>query len=101
MSEYPYLKLFHQRHSDYLDIVTIMIAEHYEDMVNFMRKNDYGWRALYFKDQVNILDNYNVKYFPTAFLVGPDGTLVQSPATLPSEGFQMQLFRIMRSRNEI
>lgn len=101
MSEYPYLGSFYRKHSDYLEIVTIMVSENYRQMVDFMEKNDYGWTALYYDDQAEILEDFNVRYFPTAYLVGPDGTLVQSPATLPSEGFQMQFFRIMRSKGEI
>lgn len=101
MSEYPFLKSFYEKHRDYLEIVTIMISESYNTMVTFMQKNHYEWTALYYNDQPDILEKFNIRFFPTAFLLAPDGTLVQSPATLPSEGFQQQLFRIMRSRGEI
>jgi len=101
MSEYPFLKSYYEKHMDYLEIVTIMISESYDAMVSFMKNNHYNWTALYYNDQSDILEKYNVRFFPTAFLLAPDGTLVQSPASLPSEGFQQQLFRIMRSRGEI
>lgn len=101
MMEYPFLESFHEKHGEYLEILTIMVAENIGDMNQFMKQNNYKWRALYYKDQPDILKTYNIRYYPTSFLVGPDGNLIQSPATLPSEGFQQQLFRIMRSKGDI
>ncbi len=56
-----------------------------------MQRNDYLWRALYFEDKTGILDNYQIRAFPMAYLIGPDGKLVLSPAPLPSEGFEQEL----------
>ena len=101
MIEYPYLRSYYERHRDYLEIVTVMVSENSSDINSFMEQNQYQWTALHYDDQPGILQTFNISYFPTAFLIGPDGNLIQSPATLPSEGFQQQLFRIMRSRGDI
>ena len=101
MMEYPFLQSYHLKHSEYLDVVTVMVAKEKVEVSDFMQRNGYGWKALYYEDQPNILTDYLIKAFPTAFLIGPDGNLVLSPATLPSDGFEQQLFRIMRSRGEI
>jgi hypothetical protein len=82
-------------------VVTVMVANERAQVGDFMHQNSYGWKALYYKDQPLILSDYLIKAFPTAYLIGPEGTLILSPAPLPSDGFEQQLFRIMRSRGEI
>ena len=101
MMEYPFLNSYHKRLSEYLEVVTVMVASNREEVAGFMSRNDYGWKALYFEEQPGILEDYLIKAFPTAFLVGTDGKLLLSPALLPSDGLEQQLFRIMRSRGEI
>lgn len=101
MMEYPFLQSYLDRHADYLDVVSVMVAEERENVEQFMERNGYLWKALYYEDQPGILRDYQVRAFPTSYLIGPDGNLVLSPAPLPSEGFEQQLFRIMRSRGEI
>ena len=101
MMEYPFLSAYLLKHSDYLEVVTIMVAEKEDQVKTFMERNDYQWKALYYEGQDGILDDYLVKAFPVAYLIGPDGKLVLSPAPLPSDGFEQQLFRVMRSRGEL
>ena len=101
MMEYPFLNSYHEKHSDYLEVVSIMVTEKMEQVKEFMARNNYRWTALWYGGEKEILDNYMVRAFPVAYLVGPDGNLVLSPAPLPSDGFEQQLFRIMRSRGEI
>jgi hypothetical protein len=101
MMEYPFLQSYSEKHSAYLEVVTIMVAESREQVTAFMDRNNYRWKALYYEGNMDLLSNYLVKAFPVGYLIGPDGKLVLSPAPLPSDGFEQQLFRIMRSRGEI
>lgn len=101
MMEYPFLQSFHQKHSAYLEVITVMVAEEEKQVKDFMIRNGYGWQALFYKGQPGILSDYLVKAFPTAYLIDPEGNLVLSPSSLPSDGFEQQLFRIMRSKGEI
>ncbi|MCP4311603.1 MAG: TlpA family protein disulfide reductase [Bacteroidetes bacterium] len=101
MMEYPFLNSYISKHTDYLEVVTIMVAEQPDQVTEFMERNQYHWRALYYGGENGILDNYLVKAFPVAYLIGPDGKIILSPAPLPTDGFEQQLFRIMRSRGDI
>ncbi|MFO7671744.1 MAG: TlpA disulfide reductase family protein [Bacteroidales bacterium] len=101
MMEYPFLNAYVLKHSEYLEVVTIMVAEFRDQVGSFMDRNNYHWRALYYGGENGILDNYLVKAFPVAYLLGPDGNIILSPAPLPSDGFEQQLFRIMRSRGDL
>jgi hypothetical protein len=101
MMEYPFLSSYQMKHSAYLEVVSIMVADKKEQVDEFMERNGYQWKALWYGGQDGILTDYLVRAFPVAYLIGPDGNLVLSPAPLPSDGFEQQLFRIMRSRGEI
>jgi len=101
MMEYPFLQSYHEKHSDYLQVLTIMVSEDREKLDDFMQRNGYAWKVLHYEGQPGLLVDYLVRAFPTAYLIGPDGNLILSPSSLPSDGFEQQLFRIMRSRGEI
>jgi peroxiredoxin len=101
MMEYPFLQSYHEKHSEYLNVVTIMVAEDQSKLGDFMKRNGYGWETLFYGEQTAVLRDYQVRAFPTAYLLGPDGNLLLSPSPLPSDGFEQQLFRIMRSRGEL
>lgn len=101
MKEYPFLKAMHQKHGEYLEIVTVMITESLAKMKDFMETNKYEWCSLFYENSEELLQSYNIRVYPTSFLIGPDGKLIQSPATLPTEGLEQQLFRIMKARGDL
>ena len=101
MMEYPFLQSYHEKHSDYLNVVTIMASEEKSELEEFMIRNGYKWKALHYEFQPGVLTDYQVRAYPTAYLIDREGKLLLSPATLPTDGFEQQLFRIMRSRGEI
>ena len=101
MMEYPFLESMHSKHAGYLEVLTVMVSESHQKMVEFMERNNYHWNALYYDQDHELLEKYDIRAYPTAYLIGPDGRLIQSPATLASEGFEEQLFRIMRARGDL
>ncbi len=101
LKEYPFLNAIHNIHKDYLAVVTIMITEEHQNMVRFMEKNGYDWTALFYGNDDQLLMDYNVRAFPTCYLVDPEGVLLRSPAQLATEGFEEQLFGIMRARGDL
>jgi peroxiredoxin len=101
MMEYPYLQSYMEKHAQYLNVVAVMVTGDAGVLSDFMDRNGYSFKALHLDDQVEVLKRYLVRAFPVAYLTGPDGKLILSPAPLPSDGFEQQLFRIMRSRGDI
>lgn len=101
MKEYPFLNALHKKHGEYLEIVTVMITESISNMQEFMENNRYEWTSLFYENSEELLQSYNIRVYPTCYLIGPDGKLIQSPATLPTEGLEQQLFRIMRARGDL
>jgi peroxiredoxin len=101
MMEYPFLQSFTEKHAAYLNVVTIMASEERSELKDFMKRNGYTWKTLHYENQPGVMTDYLVRAYPTAYLIDSEGKLLLSPATLPSDGFEQQLFRIMRSRGEI
>jgi len=101
MMEYPFLQSFTEKHAAYLNVVTIMASEEQNELEDFMNRNGYHWKVLQYENQPSVLTDYQVRAYPTAYLIDPEGKLLLSPAMLPSDGFEQQLFRIMRSKGEI
>lgn len=101
MMEYPFLQSYVEKHAAYLNVITVMTSEDRNKLDDFMHRNGYTWTVLHYEGQPGVLDDYMVRAYPVAYLIDRNGKLLLSPATLPSEGFEQQLFRIMRSRKEI
>lgn len=101
MKEFPFLQVLHEAHKQHLTIVTIFVSEDIQEMQEFMHRNGYTWTALYFDKKEDLLEDYNVKHYPTGYLLDPEGKLVQSPASLATERFEIDLYRIMRSRGDL
>ena len=101
MMEYPFLQSYMEKHTAYLNVLTVMTSEDRNKLDDFMLRNGYTWTVLHYEGQPGVLDDYMVRAYPTAYLIDRNGLLLLSPATLPSEGFEQQLFRIMRARGEI
>jgi len=101
MMEYPFLQSYIEKHAAYLNVITVMTSEDRNKLDDFMHRNGYTWTVLHYEGQPGVLDDYMVRAYPVAYLIDRNGKLLLSPATLPSEGFEQQLFRIMRSRKEI
>ncbi|RPI41883.1 MAG: TlpA family protein disulfide reductase, partial [Bacteroidetes bacterium] len=70
MMEYPFLQSYYNKHSAYLEVISVMVAQDREQVSAFMEKNAYGWTALYYEDRPGILADYMVRAFPTAYLIG-------------------------------
>ena len=101
LKEFPFLNALYKVHMHHLEIVTIMVTEEIGAMVDFMQKNNYGWTALFYGNSEQLLADYDVRAFPTSYLLDKEGRIVQSPAVLATEGLEEQLFRIMRSRGDL
>ena len=101
LKEFPFLDVLYKTHKDYLEILTVMVTEDFSEMTDFMKKNQYDWPALFYGNNDELLRDYDVRAYPTSYLLDPEGKIIQSPATLATEGFEQQLFRIMRSRGDL
>lgn len=72
------------------NILTICCDNSFEKMYNFINNskigNKYKWSFAYFDYNWDMIEDYQIHFFPTFVLVNPDGTIGQNPLNFPSAG---------------
>ncbi len=99
--EFELLNDLNSRHSNHLAIVTILVDENRQSMKDLLKTNNFNWTFLHYSFHPEIINEYEVKTYPSYHLIGPDGKLIASPAPSPMEGFEQYLFKTMRGRGDI
>lgn len=100
------LELIKQVRKDFpaevLDIVTIIVSQDKNDVQKFVESNkDINWKVLWYNFDTELIKNYNIKAFPTYYLINPNGILVMNPAPSPQEYFNEKFTAIFRNwKNE-
>ena len=101
LNEFNALSGLNQRHKERLTILTIATDPMDEVLRQFLTRNKYDWTFLLYDRQPEVLKDYDIRAFPTYFLIGPDGKLILSPAPSPAEDFEQRLFEIMKARGDL
>ncbi len=79
------LKKLHKKNLELFEIVTICVTDDIKKMQKFVQQNNLTWKVLYYNNDNKLLKNYNIKVYPTYYLIDPDGKLSRSPAFSPTE----------------
>ena len=101
IQEFEMLRKLHERHSNDFEIVMICADKNYEQMKRFVDKKKYPWTFLYYGNKPLILKEYDIRAFPTYFLIDKEGKLLLSPAPSPAENLELTLFKIMKARGDL
>ncbi len=101
IKEFDLLKHLSEKYKDKLKIVTISVDDNRKVMSDYVLKSQLNWTFLHYGNQPEILQQYDIRAYPTYFLIDSKGKLVFSPAVSPGENFEMYLFQVMRQRGEI
>lgn len=101
LNEFNSLAKMHERLGEKLVILTVATDPMDEVLEKFLAKNQYNWTFLLYDRQPGILKEYDIRAFPTYFLIGPDGKLIYSPAPSPAEDIESRLFELMRGRGDL
>jgi thiol-disulfide isomerase/thioredoxin len=101
LQEFPLLEKLYEKYKKHLEIVTISIDTEIEDLKVFLDQTNYEWTFLHYGNKPDIVRDFDIRAFPTYFLIGPDRRLITSPAPSPKENFEQQFFNLLRSRGEL
>jgi peroxiredoxin len=101
LNEFNSLAKLYVRFKENLTIITIATDPMEEVLRQFLAKNRYDWKFLLYEHQPDVLKEYDIRAYPTYFLIGPDGKLIYSPAPSPAEDFEKKLFDVMKSRGDL
>lgn len=98
LNEFVMLQNLYNKHQQYLEIVTIVIDDDVQVVKDFLNRSGYQWTFLHFDNQPDILQQYDVRAFPTYYLVDNEGKLSISPAPAPADEFEGRLFKILQAK---
>lgn len=101
LQEFTLLEKLYEKHKKFLEIVTVCVDRDENDMKQFLEQTKYKWTFLHYGNKPDIIKDFDIRAYPTYFLVGPDKKLVMSPAASPRENFEIQLFKLLRAKGEI
>ena len=101
LNEFNMLAALQQKYGNVIKIVTITTDPESDEFRQYRIKNNYNWIFLHYDKYPEVLKEYDIRAFPTYFLIGPDGKLILSPAPSPSENFESRLIEILRSRGDL
>lgn len=68
-------------------VVTVLTDEDPDAALEYVKRNKLNWTFLHFNQNGKVLYDYDIKAFPTYYLINPDGNIVLAPAPSPEEEF--------------
>ncbi|MBN1951419.1 MAG: TlpA family protein disulfide reductase [Bacteroidales bacterium] len=101
MNEFKLLENLYEKHHELLEIVTVIIDNDPDVINSFLQRSNYKWKFLHYGNQSTIIREYDVRAFPSYYLIDSEGKLAISPAPSPGEDFEAHLFKLLRSRGEL
>lgn len=101
LNEFTALNNLYNKHKDRLQIVTIIVDNDKDALKSFLQRSNYPWLFLHYGNQSSVIKEYDIRAFPTYYLIDPQGKLAISPCPSPLEDFEGYFFKILRSRGEI
>ncbi len=101
LQEFSLLQKLYEKHKQMLEIVTICIDNDKNDITNLLKNTGYDWDFLHYGNKPEIVKDFDIRAYPTYFLIGPDKKLLLSPAPSPQEDFEIKFFKLLKSKGEI
>ncbi len=101
LQEFTLLDKLYQKYRNTMEIVTVCVDKDINDITSLLKNTAYDWTFLHYGNKPEIVKEFDVRVYPTYFLIGPDRKLEMSPAPSPKENFEIQLFKLLRSKGEI
>ena len=89
------LSKLQEKHKTRLQNITIVYGPNYPEVIRFADSRLYDWPFLNLKKDILLLEQYEIKTYPTYAIINPDGTIAMIPTPMPDESLELYLIRIM------
>ncbi len=98
LQDFSLLQRFHDRYSEHLQIVCVCADQDSASMQRFVAATHYPWTFLHYGDAPQLIVDYDIRTYPTYFLLDTDGRILYSPAPGPQENLERILVDLFRRR---
>jgi thiol-disulfide isomerase/thioredoxin len=99
MQDIELLRKIQDQFGKNLEIVTVICNGEQKELPGYVLNINGSWTFLGYQRQPDIIQQYNIKAYPTYYLIDPYGKLVLSPSPGPNENFSKYFSEILKSRN--
>lgn len=97
LKDFELIKELYDNYGTDLEVISICIDEDEKDLWYFLNVNQYNWTFLYYGYDPKILKEFDIRVYPTYYLIDREGKLLLSPANSPTEKFESVFYNILRS----
>ena len=98
IQDFELLNRYQERYGEHLRIVCICTDQDSTSVRRFVDVTQYPWTFLHYGDAPNLIRDYDIRTYPTYFLLDPEGRIILSPAPGPQENLERILFEQFRQR---
>lgn len=101
LQEFKSIPDIQKKYEKFLTIVSIMTDESEAELRSFVEQTGYSWLFLRYNNKPDVIKDFDIRAFPSFFVIGPDGRILVSPAAAPSEKFDLKFFELLRSNGAL
>ncbi len=88
-SELKIMMSLYEKYKDKIEFISICTDTDIKSMTSFLKDNkNYLWVFAYFNNDWDLLNNYDIRAYPTFVLIDDEGYILNYPAQKPSEQVQ-------------
>ncbi len=87
LRQFPLLSDLLKKYGDHLAVVTVAVEDKPALLKAFVRGKGYTWPFLVCGTDCAVAARYEVRGFPTYYLIDPEGKILLAPAPAPTENF--------------
>ena len=98
LQDFAVLERLHKQYGEHLQILMISADATAERVREFTRQTSYPWPFLFYGRQPELIREFDVRAYPTYYLLDTDGKLLYSPAPSPQETLDRLLYSLYRKR---
>ncbi|RLD80861.1 MAG: hypothetical protein DRJ10_06870 [Bacteroidetes bacterium] len=96
--DFETLQKLHLQQYELFNIITVCVCDNHEKMKQLVKDNKFNWTFLYYEKNNKLLKDYDVRVYPSYYLINPEGKLVMSPAFPPTENsFEARYFDALKA----
>ncbi len=85
LKEFVELDRLYKKYRGKVEIVSVCVDEDVETIRNFLSYEPYKWTFLHYTNQPGILSDYDIRAYPTYYLIDKEGKLSHSLAPSPAK----------------
>jgi len=75
--------------------LSIVYGPDYKEVIQYADSRLYDWPFLNLNNDILLLEDFEIKTYPTYAIINPDGTIAMIPAPMPDESLELYLIRMM------